>query len=48
MQPGGLSAIFDYQAEHRRKWKTSPMQTVEEMPDGVKFGYAIPTILERF
>lgn len=47
MQPGGLSAIVDYHAEHRRRWKKSPGQTVEEMPERVKFGYAIPTILDE-
>lgn len=46
MQPGGLSAIFDHQAEHRRKWKKPPIETVDEMPDAVKFRYAIPTILD--
>lgn len=47
MPPGALSAIFDQQTEHRRKWKKPPIETVDEMPDAVKFGYAMPTILNE-
>lgn len=47
MPPGELSAIFDHQAEHRRRWKTVPVQTVDELPDSVKFGHAMPTIVDE-
>jgi hypothetical protein len=47
MPPGGLTAIFEHQAQHRRRWKKAPVETVDEMPDSVKFGHAIPTILDE-
>jgi hypothetical protein len=47
MPPGGLTAVFEHQAQHRRRWKKAPVQTVDEMPDSVKFGHAIPTILDE-
>jgi hypothetical protein len=47
MQPGAMSAIFEHQAAHMRRWQKRALDVVDELPDEVKFQYAIPTILDE-